>query len=201
MPAPDRSSLRRRRRALTTPERKDAALAAANRLVSHLCFVRARHLGFYVASDGELDPAPLMMAAAGRGKHCYLPVISDRLMSWRTAPLTFAPYDPYMDDLAVNRFGILEPTWNPHHMTPPAMLDIVFVPLVGFDRKGNRVGMGKGFYDRTLANLHRGFRRPKLIGLAYEFQELDGIDPNPWDVGLDAVATASEWIPVSRGLR
>jgi 5-formyltetrahydrofolate cyclo-ligase len=70
-------------------------------------------------------------------------------------------------------------------------LDLMLVPLVGFDGACNRIGMGGGFYDRTLAYLRRRrhWRRPRLIGIAHECQRVDRIDPRPWDIPLDAVVT------------
>lgn len=193
-----RTRLRRQRRALTAVQRFAAAQAVRAAIITQMSWIRARRLAFYMASDGELDPDPLMTLAAAEGKTCYLPVMSDRLLSWRSAPLVFQRHDPLTESLVVNRFGILEPPYCPTRISRPEMLDFVFLPLVGFDRHGNRLGMGKGFYDRTLANLDRRFRRPKLVGLAYSLQEVERIDRNPWDVGLDAIVTEAGWIARQR---
>lgn len=195
-----RTLLRRKRRELLPARRKAAAQAVCDVIAKSWLYIRARHLAFYMANDGELDPDALMTLAATDGKACYLPVMSDRLLSWRSAPLVFQRHDPLSEFLVMNRFGILEPAFDPARIARPEMLDVLFVPLVGFDRQGNRLGMGKGFYDRTLANLHRRFRRPRLVGLAYGVQETDKIDPQPWDVGLDGIVTEEGWISApSRG--
>jgi 5-formyltetrahydrofolate cyclo-ligase len=189
-----RSTLRRRRRSLPVRQRRLAAHTVADAVLTRMLFIRARRIAFYMANDGELDPDSLMTAAAMRGKTCYLPVMTDRLLSWRSSPLVFQAHDPLAESLVCNRFGILEPAYDPGRVVRPEMLDIVFVPLVGFDRRGNRIGMGKGFYDRALATLLRRCRRPKLVGLGYSVQEVEGIERNPWDVGLDAVVTETGWI-------
>lgn len=193
-PASVRARLRRERRSLPPKSREAASLAAADLIMRELQFIKARHVAFYVANDGEMDPMPLLLASASRGKSCYLPVMTDRLHRWRKAPLAFQAYHPFSDNLVTNRFGILEPGWDPRQVTRTGMLDIVFMPLVGFDRQGHRIGMGKGFYDRTLAGLEHGFRRPRLVGMAFSQQEVAAIDANPWDVTLDAIVTEKEWI-------
>lgn len=188
-----RSELRRRRRALSDTQRAAAAISVRDIVTRRLDYLRARRLAFYMASDGELDPDSLMMWAAADGKRCFLPIMSDRMLSWRSAPLVFQQFDPLSESLVVNRFGILEPAYHPARIFPPWMLDILFIPLVGFDAQGNRLGMGKGYYDRTLASMGRRFRRPMLVGLAYDVQQLERIDAKPWDVGLDAIVTQSGW--------
>lgn len=104
--------------------------------------------------------------------------------------LWFLPYRPG-EPLHPNRFGIPEPSRHRGRIGPPWNLDLLLVPLVGFDADCNRIGMGGGFYDRTLAYLrHRThWRRPRLIGIAHECQRVEQIHPRTWDIPLDAVAT------------
>jgi 5-formyltetrahydrofolate cyclo-ligase len=104
--------------------------------------------------------------------------------------MRFAAYQPGMR-MALNRFSIAEPALPRAELLAAECLDLIIMPLVGFDAGGNRLGMGGGFYDRTLAFLqHRGrWRRPLLFGLAYEFQRVDGLQPRCWDVPLDGVIT------------
>jgi len=93
--------------------------------------------------------------------------------------------------LLPNRFGIPEPPLKHRHIRMPWGLELILLPLVAFDSDCNRLGMGGGFYDRTLAYLrHRCcWRRPRLIGVAHECQRVEGLPVNEWDVALDAVIT------------
>jgi 5-formyltetrahydrofolate cyclo-ligase len=180
-----RSTLRQGRRALSAAEQRQKAEQVCQQVISRAFFHRARRLACYVANDGELDPLAILLQAQRMGKRCYLPVLS----SHRPDKVCFAPFRPG-DGLVPNHWGIPEPGQLVRRLVTPYALDLVFVPLVGFDADCNRLGMGKGFYDRTFAYRQRlGFRRPRLVGLAYEQQRVDRIAANPWDVPLDAVIT------------
>ena len=72
------------------------------------------------------------------------------------------------------------------------------MPLVGFDNKGNRLGMGGGFYDRTLANLDRLSYRPLLIGVAHDCQQADALPVMQWDIPLNAIVTPTQTIRISQ---
>jgi 5-formyltetrahydrofolate cyclo-ligase len=93
--------------------------------------------------------------------------------------------------LRPNRFGIPEPADVRGGRIAPIALDIVVLPLLAVDRQGWRLGSGAGYYDRRLRHLRmpRQWRRPRLIGLAYDFQRLGRIEHESWDVPLDAVLT------------
>jgi 5-formyltetrahydrofolate cyclo-ligase len=101
--------------------------------------------------------------------------------------------------LVRNRFGIPEPVCG--QAMASRWLDLVFVPLVAFDATGTRLGLGAGFYDRALAwrHLRRSWRGPRLIGLAYSFQQVPAIAQQPHDVHLDAVVTDRGVIRCSTG--
>lgn len=181
-----RRTLRAHRRQLTPIAQKVAAQRMARAALRQPWFIRAKHIAFYIAADGELDPMPLLRQAAARGKHVYLPVLRPGNRLW------FGAYRVGMR-MRLNRFGIPEPAeraWR-----APWALDLVLLPLVGFDRRGGRLGMGGGFYDRTFAFWRRGGRPlPKLLGLAHHFQEVDQLPREPWDVPLAAVITDRGWI-------
>ena len=89
----------------------------------------------------------------------------------------------------LNRFGISEPDTNQAKEIPIQSLDIILIPLVVFDQSCNRIGMGSGFYDKALSALDNSKKKTYLIGLAYEFQKVDQIEPNKWDIPLDYVVT------------
>jgi 5-formyltetrahydrofolate cyclo-ligase len=129
----------------------------------------------------ELDAAPLIDVARSRGCIVYLPRI-DR----RTRTIRFTEADAAS---RANHLGIEEPQGS--RCIGARWLDIVFLPLVGFDERGMRLGMGGGYYDRTFAfrNLRAAWRGPRLIGIAYEFQRVPTIERAWHDVMLDAVVT------------
>ncbi len=180
-----RREMRRKRRALDVASRAASAARLARRLAGSDWFLRSRRVAAYVAVDGELDPAPLLHRAWALHKSVYLPVLDplqDRL--W------FAPYRPG-DPLEYNRFGIPEPVFGGGRRVPPWALDLVLAPLVAFDAGGGRLGMGGGFYDRTFAYLRARshWRKPRLLGMAYAFQEVAALPHRPWDIRLQGCAT------------
>jgi 5-formyltetrahydrofolate cyclo-ligase len=181
-----RRELRGRRNAIPPAQRSHHANALARRLGRHPAFVRARRVGAYWSNDGEIDPAPLLSAARARHKRIFLPVL-------RAHPYQKLWFVEMRQGsrLTRNRFGIPEPELCKRRIYLPWSLDLLLVPLVGFDSDCNRLGMGGGFYDRSLAYLRirRHWRRPRLIGLAHECQRVEAIDTGPWDVPLDGVAT------------
>ena len=171
---------------------------AAFYLTQHRLFRSARHIACYLPSDAELDPTPIMAKAWAMGKTVYLPVLSVHHHNH----LHFLPYAPG-DALQPNRFGIPEPVRRGRGMIKLSRLDLVLTPLVGFDAQGNRLGMGGGFYDRSFAFLRRrhAWRKPRLLGLAFDVQEVNsqtdsqgtegGLLRHTWDVPLDGVVTES----------
>lgn len=163
---------------------------AAERLAVHLSgtrlFLTSRRIACYLPNDGEIDTAPLIERLQRQRKTCYLPVLS-RLSQDR---LWFAPVEPGMK-YRPNRFGIPEPVVKAGARVRAQELDLILLPLVGFDSRGNRLGMGGGFYDRSLEFLrHRNcWRKPHLLGIAYDFQRISGLEPDPWDIPLQGVVT------------
>ncbi|RKR07343.1 5-formyltetrahydrofolate cyclo-ligase [Kushneria sinocarnis] len=183
-----RRLLRRRRRALDARARHQAALALRQHLLAMPEILRASHLAFYLPSDGEIDPRPLIATLRRRGVHIYLPVLRPLVHN----RLWFVELR-HDTRLVTNRFGIPEPALRQsaqrHRRLPAWALDTILMPLVGFDQQGQRLGMGGGFYDRTLAfTRHRG-ARPTLIGLAHDCQQVDALPVAAWDVPLDAVVS------------
>ena len=188
-----RQTIRQQRRALTHSEAATRAEQLAQQASKHPLILRSQRIAAYLATDGEIDPRPLLQSCWSAGKQVYLPV----LVPFSPHKLWFARFNPD-DILAFNRFGIPEPVQR--HLIKPSALVLVLTPLVAFDVAGHRVGMGGGFYDRTFAFLQRRqhWHKPNLIGLAYEFQKQATIKPNSWDVPLDAVATESHIYDGSR---
>jgi 5-formyltetrahydrofolate cyclo-ligase len=188
-----RQILRAKRRALTERQQLFAAHHLAKRLACDLTFLRAKRVAFYLPNDGEIDPSSLIEWCHQMRKKVYLPVMPEGLVS-NQQRLLFQSFIPGTTPLVSSKFGILEPPFLMKNCIKPSMLNLVFLPLVGFDRKGNRLGMGGGYYDKTFIRRDSDFHRPRLIGLAHSIQETEDIVRNPWDIPLDAVFTELETI-------
>jgi 5-formyltetrahydrofolate cyclo-ligase len=172
-----RALLRRRRRELDASEQDVASQLVARHAQQLPHWNSSKHIAAYRDTDGEVGTHYLIAAALSQGKHVYLPVIGE------DRQLAFAHWAAD-EPLQNNRFGIAEPA--PGAMRRPLdQLDIIFMPLVGWDRRGNRLGMGGGFYDRALENVSG----PLLAGLAHSVQELENVASESWDVALDVVLT------------
>ncbi|HVT62851.1 MAG TPA: 5-formyltetrahydrofolate cyclo-ligase [Legionellaceae bacterium] len=138
----------------------------------------AFHIAYYFPIHGEVDLSGLWQNAIAKGKYCYFPMIqSDHT-------LVFLPYTPNTT-LRSNRFGILEPDVPITQAKSGADMDLIFLPLVAFDNILTRLGMGGGFYDKTLQHS----KAPFHIGVAYEWQKYSIIPRAPWDIPLDMVVT------------
>ncbi|AJO81319.1 5-formyltetrahydrofolate cyclo-ligase [Pseudomonas sp. MRSN 12121] len=185
-----RRMLRKARRALTASEQRRAADGLYRQLAQHPSFRRARHISLYLPNDGEIDPRPLLRAAQRRGKATYLPVLS----AWPRTKMVFQRVRPG-EKLRPNRFRIAEPRVSLARQRKVWALDLVLLPLVGFDETGGRLGMGGGFYDRSLAYLARrkSWRKPTLLGLAHECQKVARLDQASWDVPLQGTVTDRKW--------
>jgi len=180
-----RQVMRRKRRALSQLSQRIASRKLCAQVRSLPEFSRAKRVAVYLASDGEIDLTPLIKLCWQLNKSVYLPV----LHPVKHNRLWFTPYTPNTA-LSKNRYKILEPTLK-RPGAPAWALNIVFMPLVAFDSKGHRMGMGGGYYDRTFAfKLARNsLRGPKLIGMAHDFQRVENLSLAEWDVPLKAVVT------------
>jgi len=193
-----RRELRARRNSLSPFQQKQASQKLCRVLKKQAAFLRSKHIAFYLAEDGEIDSYELLLQAHKMGKKCYLPVLNP----FNTKSLWFARYEPG-DQLLLNHFSIAEPPAE-KACFPAWALDLVLMPLVGFDRKGSRLGMGGGFYDRTFSFLNDYREKkmskpgsPTLMGLAHNCQEEAFLTCEEWDIPLHYVATDLELIKVN----
>ena len=180
-----RTELRRRRRALSADERASASRQFARILRRSNLLRPGRHIAVYAAHDCEADPSAIVRLARRNRCQLYLPAIAD----YRGRRMEFRRY-ARDTRLRPNRYGIAEPERGVPRI-PVRHLDLVLLPLVAVDSSGTRLGTGAGFYDRCLQHLRTGrrWRRPKLIGLGYEFQRVATLAARTWDVPLDALLT------------
>ncbi len=185
-----RRQLRKARRALTPGQQRAAALGLYRQLAQHPLFRRARHVSLYLPMDGEIDPRLLLRAAQRRGKATYLPVLD----AWPRTKMVFQRVRPG-EKFIPNRFRIPEPRINRARQRRIWALDLILMPLVGFDDEGGRLGMGGGFYDRSLAYLARRktWKKPLLLGLAHECQKVERLAQASWDVPLQGTVSDSRW--------
>ncbi|KZC37446.1 MULTISPECIES: 5-formyltetrahydrofolate cyclo-ligase [Rhodanobacter] len=183
-----RQRLADQRRALPPTERIAAAQGLRRSLEQLPEYLTDTRVAGYWASHGELPLNLAIAPLAGRGQQFLLPVIT------AGRQLRFAPWQAG-DEVQPNRYGIPEPV-APGELLEPFQLDLILVPLLGFDRHGHRLGHGGGYYDRSFAFLNEQVRptEPLLVGIAYAFQELPAIEEAEWDVPLDFVATERELI-------
>lgn len=147
-------------------------------------FAAARRIAIFAANDGEIDLEPAMRYHLGR--EYYLPVIPP--VGRRRMRFARVGQDT---SFRRNRYGILEPDVPARSLVTALELDLVLAPLVAFDRGGGRLGMGGGYYDATFAFLasRSCWHEPKMVGVAFSFQEVPNIDRDPWDIPLCAVVT------------
>jgi 5-formyltetrahydrofolate cyclo-ligase len=183
-----RRQLRQKRRALPPRQRRQWSRRILKRLTSLPMWRTARYVALYQAADGEVDTSALIPVAIRQGKKVTLP----RLHPHAPFRMDFIPYRPGTA-IKRNRFGIAEPVGRVLH--PATRIDLVLMPLVGFDHRGHRLGMGSGYYDRRFAfTRRRAGLPPRLCGLAYSFQQVPTLDSAPWDIPLRSVITEQGWI-------
>ena len=184
-----RAELRARRKALGAGERIAAANGVAESLERLADFLVDQTIAGYWAIDGELPLHIVVSSLARRGQHYCLPRITGprqlSFVRWKSGA-----------DLESNRYGIPEPVCTKEDLLEPKDIDIVLLPLLGFDRRGWRIGYGGGYYDASFSFLRQRHEptSPLLVGIAYAAQQLDAIRPASWDVRLDYIATENELI-------
>jgi len=191
-----RRQLRKARRSLSLAEQRAAARGLYRQMAQHPLFRRARHVSLYLPMDGEIDPRLLLREAQRRGKATYLPV----LKAWPSTRMVFQRVRPG-EKFRPNRFRIPEPRINPRRQRKIWALDLILMPLVGFDDEGGRLGMGGGFYDRSLAYLARrkNWRKPVLLGMAHECQKVRRLAQASWDVPLQGTVSDKRWYLAQKG--
>ena len=173
---------RKRRAELSKEALEEAALLLLDRISELPALINANKIAAYFAINGEISLNPVIDLALKLGKQVYLPNLD--LKSLR--------FSPYFHDqkMRLNRFKLPEPDVTNAEILMPDALDLVLAPLVVFDAQRNRIGMGGGYYDRSFEfRKQEGRDVPTLIGVAHEFQKVDELVPEEWDVRLDMVMT------------
>ncbi|EOW9552313.1 5-formyltetrahydrofolate cyclo-ligase [Vibrio fluvialis] len=145
------------------------------------------HIALYLSTDGELDTQPLIEWLWSQGKAVYLPV----LHPFSAGHLLFLHYQS-STPMTYNKFGILEPKLDQTLVKPVKELDLICTPLVAFDSHGHRLGMGGGYYDRTLAHWFKTGEGAQPMGLAHDCQHVEQFPTEAWDIPLPKIVTPSQ---------
>ena len=202
-----RHSVRIKRNALSHTEQNVAANNIALKLQSLAHIKAATHIAIYLANDAELSLQPFIYWCWQHNKQVYLPVIHP----FSKGHLLFLHYSQHTK-LVKNTYGITEPKLDVNSVIPIEQLEIILTPLVAFDNTGARIGMGGGYYDRTLAYWYSIYqqqlteqteqaRQAKAtqkvqknhpIGIAHDCQHLAHIPSQTWDVPLPEIITPTQ---------
>lgn len=184
-----RQNVRQQRRLLTSAQQSHAAANVLQHFTTDSKILSAKNIALYLSNDGEINTHLLIDWCWQQGKQVYLPVVHP----FTNGNLLFLHYER-QTVLVNNRYGIAEPKLDVRKIIPAHNIDIICTPLVAFDRKGARLGMGGGFYDRTLNHWyqqqqHKIDTRPYPIGLAHDCQQVDAIPTEQWDIPLPEILT------------
>jgi len=184
-----REIVREKRTSLSKSQQTTAAIQLSKRLITQPKVISAQHIAIYLANDGELNTQTFIKWCWANNKQVYLPVIHP----FSKGHLLFLHYTPNTP-MSVNRFGILEPKLDVNLIKLVQDIDIIFTPLVAFDLSGARLGMGGGFYDRTLQKWYTNYQHNKKalpfpIGLAHDCQQVETIPTECWDIPIPNIIT------------
>ncbi|MFT4927931.1 MAG: 5-formyltetrahydrofolate cyclo-ligase [Phenylobacterium sp.] len=183
-----RRYIRTCRQQLSPQQQNTAAEQLAERLMTLVKQNNAQRVALFLSMDGEIHTDLAIKELWQAKVEVYLPVIHP----FNDKTLLFIRYQADTPLIRAD-LGMLEPQLNCQHVCPLNQLDILFTPLVAFDAEGNRLGMGGGFYDRTLAVHYRQKRsQPQTIGLAHDCQQVDKVPVEPWDLPLAQIITPSQ---------
>jgi 5-formyltetrahydrofolate cyclo-ligase len=179
-----RQTLRDKRSSLPLQFIQQSSAIISAKIINSQIFQQSKNIAFYLATENEVDVYAVIQKAWQQKKSCYLPIIQQVEKN----SLVFIQYER-QDSLQKNQWGILEPQFDEKKLLSPQNLDLVIVPLAGFNDDNYRLGRGAGFYDNTFAfKLKNPQTKPYLLGVAFEFQKT-AFTPNSWDVPLQEVLT------------
>ena len=181
-----RKEIRQRRSAIAPAQREQWNASINRNLEAYVRLHRPRRVAAFLAFDGEADILPALAALSQQQVKLALPVVTE---APGKSVITMREWHP-ADALAPNQFGIAEPANSPEVRVTD--IDLVLVPLVGWDRQGNRLGMGASYYDRLFQPFVER-ERPVRMGVAYEVQRVETIPSEPWDIRLHGILTEKGW--------
>ncbi len=173
------------RRGMSEAQRHDYSIRIAERLERSSWFRAASTIAVYLSASDEADTSEIILRSWRANKRVVAPVIR------KNSRMVFSELSP-STALKHNDYGLLEPASN--RIVVMRDINIVITPLAAFDRKGARVGMGGGYFDRHFSQLafRRSYLQPRLVGVAFACQQVKQIPENPWDIALSACVTERE---------
>ena len=183
-----RTKFRELRQGITRAESKRAGKLARQQLQQLHAYHSSQNIACFLSFDGELDTHPIIQQILADKSRCYLP----KIKPLKPNRLWFMPYRG-TEPLIKNKLGIDEVDAPISQAIRVSHIDIILLPLVAFDPQGNRLGMGGGYYDATLAHLSQSNLQPLCIGLAFEQQKVDRLPTEPWDFPLHGVLTQTQY--------
>lgn len=170
-----RSALRQQRKAIKQTQRLRAARAVTRRLLRCAAVRHARRVAVYLSMGSELPTTALIAVLREHHIKVFAPVLLRGDMRFRTLGA---------GRLQTHALGMQQPRGG--RALPASAMDVVILPLLGFDARGTRLGQGGGYYDRALSHQHL---RPYRLGLAFAVQQQALLPREPWDQALNAVIT------------
>mgnify|MGYP001162523753 CR=1 FL=1 len=180
-----RKNLRRLRRSVSQSYRYKASKSLLHQCQKAGIFNNAKHIASFIPNDGEIETRAITNFLISEHKKVYYPIIKGEKLKFARV---------INNKFKKNRFGISEPI-----LTQPVdakSLNVILMPLVAFDKNKNRMGMGGGFYDKTLAfkSVNNLFKTPKIFAIAFDFQEVEALEANHWDIPADGIITPTRII-------
>ena len=187
-----RKQLRKQRRSLNLWEQRQAEQQVLQRLIRLSYFQRSQHIGVYLHAFGEIHTQKLIHYCFSHQKHVYLPMICNMNQQLVWVEITRNQY--CNQRFSHHPLGMKEPMASRGQHV--AHLDLLILPLLACDHFGTRIGMGGGFYDKTLATAPT---KPYRLGLAHDFQLInETLKRESWDQPLDALLTPSHLLRFKR---
>lgn len=187
-----RATFRQKRQLLSAQQQQQATQQVLTTCKQSTPLTKAKTVACYLPNDGEISPRAIIDYCWQHEITLLLPV----LHPFSHGHLLFVEYQAN-SKMCMNRFGIPEPILTTENLCPLAKIELIFTPLVAFDASGNRLGMGGGFYDRTLAPIQRDNLATRLIGLAHDCQQAQALAQDSWDIPLNGIATPTEFFDIS----
>lgn len=179
-----RQQLRQQRLQLTAKQQHDASEQLLTQFIALNEIQTAQHIAIYHSHEGEIDTRPIIHWLWQQGKQTYLPIPHP----FSKGHLLYQHYHQ-QTRMKVGKYGILQPILNKNSIIPTQQLDLICTPLVAFDQYGQRLGMGGGYYDRTLSSWFKERRGATPIGLAHQCQYVELLSCEEWDIPLPIILT------------